>query len=215
MINQIGVFIDKHHRVINAGLYVIGFTGFVIVIRNTHFLRVYRDIAAIPHRAIQQQHPLRGVVKSINKDNSLSVAHQPLLFRSILKARENELLNVRLAAVQPHRGFTEYLNENICGRKVKFTLLNQNRDVADAVLYSRGRWLLSRRGSVNEAVVRDGVAVVDTASPQELVRKDVYDNLSRKLLTVEVKADQKGKKGVWRRPSRLKICKEWISSWFR
>ena len=213
MINQLGVFIDKHHRVIRAGLYVVGVVGCVIVVRNTHVLRVYRNVTAVPQHAIQQQHLLRGVVRNINTDCSLSVAHQPLLLRNFIKARDNETINIRLTAVQPQHGFSELLKETVLGKRVRFSLLNQNADVADAVVYMPGS-LFSRRVCVNEMVISEGVGIVETSPPCELVRRDVYDSLTRVLLGVEVKADRKGRKGVWKKPSKLQVWKQWARSWF-
>ena len=212
MINELAVFIDKHHRAIRAGLYVIGFTGLVVFIRSTRVLKVYRNVTDIPAIAIQQQHLLRGVVKNVSEDGSMAVAHQPLIFRNIIKARDREYINIRLAAVQPADGFVAHLNKSVHGKHVRFSLLNQNTDVADAILYQRVGWF-SQRICVNEDVIRNGLGVVQT-SP-ELVHSDVCNRLARVLLKVEVKADKRGKKGVWKRPSKMEAWKNWLRSWYR
>ena len=213
MINEIGVFIDKHHRVIRTGLYVISFSGLVVFIRSTHILKVYREIAAIPPKAIEHQHLLRGVVRSVHDDGSLLVAHQPMILRNLIKARDDETLKVRLAGVQPQNGFSDYLSRTVAGKRIRWSLLNQNPEVADVILYTPGSWF-GRRSCVNEAVVREGVGVVTTNSA-DVIRADVYNALIRVLLAAEVGADRKGKKGIWKRPSKFQIWKDWIRSWYR
>ena len=68
--------------------------------------------------------------------------------------------------------------------------------------------MFSMRQCINEEAIRNGIAVTQTV-PQEQENSSIYNDFIRKLIKVEVKADKRGSKGIWKRESWMKRWMKW------
>ncbi|KAM9853577.1 protein C3orf33 homolog isoform 2-T2 [Aulostomus maculatus] len=204
VVSIISQFADDNLTVVRSTSTGLAVAGILVIARSIRLVTKFQHVSEIPARFIQNNVSLCGKVQSIT-EKGIEVEHVPIylplispLFTKHKGVCTSPLL-VNLAGVELTPEGRLWLQRNVTPAQTVWLKLISREDVVLHCLVSQSKGSIWRRDSINEQVLRLGLArtaPIAGAFPDSRL----YWRLHKRLHRAEVKAERKGR-GLWKEDS--------------